>query len=277
MPIDYPAGDQLFGVSFQRLAAGSAPIGFATPGTLALQLSKALQANSTLPNRSGSLFASSSVEMWHRAIHSFLLSVALTETSPLWASVTGYYASHFVMRAVCHSIGVFKLFSRRSIVQVILRNGNFVCSMVSGGERGEHAFYWNVARQHPNFSANPLFRDNSERNLASDSAHRNFANYTDHVGRFTRLSFPLSQEISLNVEKISRIRLHSVTEPSREDYPDLFNVQILAFQRIVSFHDFLETRVPGNRFWRAHRRPSWCDGIMVYQVEEDRLEQPLTS
>ncbi|MGH9429400.1 MAG: hypothetical protein ACRD2L_24205, partial [Terriglobia bacterium] len=68
----------------------------------------------------------------------------------------------------------------------------------------------------------------------------------------------------------------SVEKPSLEDHPDVQNVQILAFQRIVAFHDFLDERVPGNRFWHAHRRPAWCKNVMVFQVEDSGLEQPLS-
>ena len=67
----------------------------------------------TLPNDKCALFATAGVEMWHRAIHSFLWSVALTESSPIWSSVSGYYSSHFVMRALAHSMGIFKSFSQK--------------------------------------------------------------------------------------------------------------------------------------------------------------------
>jgi len=229
------------------------------------------------------MLASAGVEMWHRAIHSYLWSVALTEISPIWASNTGYYASHFVMRAFAHSMGIFKSFTKRAAIQVVLRNGHFVCNQLTD-HGGEHAFYWKAVKGHPKLVSNPLFRENNEREDnkkedQSDARHRNFATYTGHLNAFVAPSFPPAEEVTLRLEKISRIRRHSVTAPTpqRGRFPDLGNVQILAFQRIVAFHDFLDEKVPGNRFWRAHRRPSWCKDVISFQVEDQGLEQPLVT
>jgi hypothetical protein len=252
---------------------------FPKPGTFAKELSILLGRSGgaipTMPHNQWQMLASASVEMWHRAIHSFLWSVALTEPSPLWASITGYYASHFAMRAFAHSLGFFKSFVRKKSIQILTSSGQFVISEVETS--GEHAFYWKAIKGHPKFVLNPLFRENSERNMHSDSAHRTFANYTDHVDSFTPLKFPELTSIAEYIEKISRIRLHSVTEPMRDDYPDLQNVQILAFQRIVAFNDFLDERIPANRFWQAHRRPTWCRGIMLFQLAESGLDVPSLS
>ncbi len=277
MPIDYDSANRVFELSFGKLDRRQARMGFPEPGILSNEFKTLLPIGThppVLPHNQCQLLASASVEMWHRAIHSFLWSVALTEASPLWASVSGYYASHFVMRAFAHSMGFFKSFTKRAAIQVVMdRSGQFVLSQVDI-RGGEHAFYWKVIKKHPDFASNPLFRENSERDEHSDSAHRTFANYTDHVNSFTPIKFPEFKWIAEYIEKISRIRLYSVDKPSRDDYPDLQNVQILAFQRIVAFHDFLDERVPTNRFWRTHRRPDWCRDIMLFQVEEPRLESP---
>lgn len=278
MLIDYPSADQVFELSFRKLDKPSAKMEFPKPGTLSKEFSALLDSSTavtaTLPHSKCQMLASASVEMWHRAIHSFLWSVALTEASPLWASVSGYYASHFVMRAFAHSLGFFKSFTKRKVIQIVMKNGHFVLLELDHRDNGEHAFYWKVVKGYPKFASNPLFRENSERNMDSDSAHRNFANYTDHINSFIPIKFSPLEDVTENVEKISRIRLHSVDKPSREGYPDLQNVQILAFQRIVAFHDFLDDRVSNNQFWRAHRRPSWCKDIMLFQVEKQVLEIP---
>jgi hypothetical protein len=241
---------------------------FPAPGTLGNRLSSLLgNPNPTLPQDQWRLLASAGVEMWHRAIHSFVCSVALTQASPLWASVTGYYSSHFVMRAFAHCLGLFKSFARRRTIQIVIGAGHFLVSDANM-KQGEHAFYWKAIKEHPSFASNPLFRENNERDLHSDSAHRTFANYVDHVDTFIPITFPERAWIANYIEKISRIRLHSITEPSRDDYPDLQNVQILAFQRIVAFYDFLDSRIPSNRFWAIHRRPAWCRDIMIFQIEE---------
>ena len=278
MPIDYSTTNRVVELSFGKLDKPSAKLDFPKPGTLSQHFSALLQkagtGSCTLSHQQSPMLASAGVEMWHRAIHSFLWSLALTERSPLWASVSGYYASHFVMRAFAHSMGIFKSFTQRKAIQVLMDKGQFVCSPLESKD-GEHAFYWKAVKGHPTLSPNPLFRENSERDSKSDSAHRTFANYTDHVDSFLPMEFPALETVAESVEKISRIRLHSVTEPSREDFPDLQNVQILAFQRIVAFHDFIDDLVPKNRFWRAHRRPSWCEGVMVFQVDNQGLEQPM--
>jgi hypothetical protein len=280
MAFDYSSTERIVELSFAKFDKHSATVEFPKPGTLAQHLSDLIRVAGSTPilqHHRSQLLASASVEMWHRAIHSFLWSLALTEESKLWASISGYYASHFVMRAFAHAMGFFKCFTDRKIVQVVVHKGQFVCSLLEAKDAGEHAFYWKVVKDHPSLTGNPLFRGNSERDKKSDSAHRNFANYTDHVNSFVALGFPTLGKVTENVEKISRIRLHSVTEPSREDFPDLFNVQILAFQRIVAFHDFLDERIPKNRFWRAHRRPAWCNNVMSFQVENQGVEQPLVA
>jgi len=279
MPIDYVAADRILDLSFGKLNR-SARMDFPKPGTLSDQVGDLIDKLGTnqavVSHQNWFLFGSAGVEMWHRAIHSFLWSLALTERSPLWASVSGYYSSHFVMRAFAHSMGIFKSFSKRKAIQIIIDNGQFSCVDV-GTTLGEHPFYWKTVKEHPKFVANPLFRENSERNPKSDSAHRTFANYTDHVGSFLPIEIPDLRSVSDTVERISHIRLHSITEPSRDDFPDLRNVQILAFQRIVAFHDFMEDRIPQNRFWRAHRRPTWCNNIMQFQVANQEIEQPLAA
>jgi hypothetical protein len=280
MPIDYSATDRVVELSFGKLDKTPIRLDFPAQGSLSQCLngliSKVGAAQPALTHQQSRLFASAGVEMWHRAIHSFLLSVALTESSHLWASISGYYASHFVMRAFAHSMGIFKSFTLGKVVQVVVQNRQFVC-LLPDASGGEHAFYWKAVKGHAKLTSNPLFRENSERNPKSDSAHRTFANYTDHLDNFSPMKFPELEVVATNVAKISQIRLHSVTEPSRDDYPDLENVQILAFQRIVAFHDFLEERVSGNRFWRAHRRPAWCRDVMLFQVENQGLEQPISA
>ncbi len=277
MPIDYTLTDKVVMLSFAKLDKSTAKLKFPPAATLSNQLAAVLSSSKPdaliLEQKYFEMLATAGVEMWHRAIHSFLWSVALTKTSHIWASVTGYYASHFVMRAFAHSMGIFKSFRTRKAVQVVINKGRFVYDLQDSD--GEHSYYWKVVKGHSRLSKNPLFRTNSERDLKSDSSHRTFANYTDHLDSFVPLSFPSTDNLAETVEKISRIRLHSITEPSRESYPDLQNVQILAFQRIVAFHDYLEDLVPNNRFWRAHRRPQWCKDLMIYQVEDQEMETPL--
>jgi hypothetical protein len=282
MSIDYAIADRIVELSFGKLDKPNAKMDFPERGTLSKHIHGLLDkkgggALPILSHKYSPMLASAGVEMWHRAIHSFLWSVALTNNSPLWSSVSGYYSSHFVMRAFAHSMGIFKSFTRKAVIQVLIANGQFICSPLLSSKKGEgeHAFYWKAVKGHPKLFSNDLFRENNERDMGSDSSHRTFANYTDHLNSFLPLEFPTLNVVAEGVERISRIRLHSVTTPSRDDYPDLENVQILAFQRIVAFRDFLDEKLPKNRFWKAHRRPSWCKDVMLFQVEDQGLEQPL--
>jgi hypothetical protein len=277
MSIDYSSVDHVMRLAFAKLDGSGGGPDFPAPGSLSAYINGRLTVgpDCTIAHSHVGMVASASVEMWHRAIHSFLWSVALTKSTPLWASISGYYASHFVMRAFAYSMGVFKSFVKRTAVQVTVDHGHFMCSPFSAAD-GEHAFYWKIVRRHPDLIANSLFKDNSERDPKSDSSHRTFANYTDHVGKFVPLGIPSSVAIASDVERISRIRLHSVESPARDDYPDIHNVQILAFQRIVAFQDFLDGKVPDNKFWRRHRRPIWCRDLMRYQVDELQLDAPVS-
>lgn len=284
MPIDYTIADRVFELSFAKLDKPTARLDFPRPGTLSGHLTTLLSGPNpgaaVLSHNNFSMLATAGVEMWHRAIHSFIWSVALTEDSPLWASVSGYYSSHFVMRAFAHSMGIFKSFSHKTALQVVVKGNQFVCDVLTD-KGGEHAFYWKAVKGHPQLLTNPLFRENNERENnrtedRSDAIHRNFANYADHLDSFTAPKFSDMEAIANRITKIGHIRRHSVIAPTpqRNRFPDLDKVQILAFQRIAAFHEFLDDRVPDNRFWKAHRRPNWCKDIMLFQVEDQALEQP---
>jgi len=287
MPIDYAQAERVFNISFSKLDRPAARVDFPRMGALSEQMTNLLTAPdpaaATFPHQHLSMLATASIEMWHRAIHSFIWSVALTEDSPLWSSVSGYYASHYVMRAFAHSMGIYKSFIQKSALQIVPQGTQFVGTRLS--ERGgEHAFYWRAVKGHPRYRADPLFHENQERDVnkrvdESDVLHRNFANYADHLDSFTAAKFSSTGKVAERVQKISRIRRHSVTAsaPQRDSFPDIGNVQILAFQRIVAFNDFLEEKVPNNRFWRTHRRPSWCRDVMLFQLEEQGPEQPLSA
>jgi hypothetical protein len=276
MAINYAVAEKFLQASFAKMDSPS-KLAFPAAGSLSTSFQKLLKGKTQslvpLPHKDAALMASASVEMWHRAIHSFVWSVAMTESSHLWASVSGYYASHFIMRAFAHSLGIYKSFALRKEIQIVFSGGQFSCAL-STPNLGEHEYYWKVVKDYPKFAGNPLFRTNYQHDETSDATHRTYANYIDHLDGFAAVSLPAPEEIALSIEKISRIRLYSVTEASRDDYPDLQNVQILAFQRIVAFQDFLDSEIPKNRFWKAHRRPQWCRVSMIYQLDDQNLEQP---
>lgn len=213
-------------------------------------------------------FATAAVEMWLRAIHSFLISASLTEASPIWASVSGYYASHYAIRGFAHLLGVFQLHKIKKIVYLQITAQPFVCSIEKkSGWNREHKFYWKYVSEHPSFSGDPFFYPNREDLSKSDGSHRNKANYADHVNRFPVFEPLESEYIRQRVERISNIEFSDVPIPSADRFPDIDSVQIVAYHRIVKFRRCVdEVLGEKNRFWRVHRKPSWCPDTMTFSL-----------
>ena len=214
------------------------------------------------------LFASAAIEMWHRAVHSFLISSALTETSAIWAAVAGYYASHYVVRGHAHLLGRFLLYRHKQVAALGLRNGSFVCTLLrKGGSYREHKAYWKMVRESAEFSGDPFFSTDSEAIPLSDGAHRNKANYADHLANFASIKLSTSNEVVRRIQRIAEIELSSVPLPSSDRYPDLENVQVIAYHRIVRFRSFLDELLGDtNKFWNAHRQPNWCNAFIDFQI-----------
>jgi hypothetical protein len=211
------------------------------------------------------LFATSSVEMWLRAVHSFLISAALTDASPLWASVGGYYASHYAVRAIAHLLGYYSLHNKKYVVRL----ERSVCSFTKakGADSREHIFYWRCVKQHALFHSNNLFTDNPTNVDVSDHEHRNFASYIDHLNRFPVFATLNLDELKRRIEFLSNIEISAYPIPDRNKYPDLASVQIVAYHRIVHFRGLLNSALgDSNRFWSVHRNPSWSQNILDFQL-----------
>jgi hypothetical protein len=102
------------------------------------------------------LFATASIEMWLRSVHSFLVSASLTDASPMWASISGYYSSHYIMRAIAHLLGLFHLRDRRLTVTLSPSASGFICQFRQGKRFHEHSYYWEKVKEHPYFNSNYL-------------------------------------------------------------------------------------------------------------------------
>jgi len=215
-----------------------------------------------------SLFASAAVEIWHRAVHSFLISAALTRPSGLWGSVAGYYASHYTMRAFAHLLGYFQVYSAKRIVRVEISGAQHICTITrkKAGD-GEHKVYWRIVKQSVEFSSDPFCMLNLEDVDISDLSHRSFANYTDHLDRFENFSVLSRAVLKSRIEHLSEIQLSSVPIPNRTNYADLDSIQLIAYHRIVRFRSLLDQILGGkNKFWNAHRSPNWCANLLDFQV-----------
>lgn len=224
--------------------------------------------------RLAACFGSAAVEIWLRAVHSFLISVSLTDESQIWASVTGYYASHYAVRGIAHLLGFYYFFKGREIIRLIpASSGGYTCTIVqkpSGVNRGgEHQLYWSLVKQHPSFSADPLFTDNKQETDESDAGHRNFANYIDHICKYPTFH-PLDEKmIKSRIDQISKMTPEATPIPRRSKFPDVGFVQLVAYRRIIAFRNIVDEVLGGkNRFWSVHRNPNFAMEYVKFQLVE---------
>jgi len=260
--------------AFAPLNSQAAANAFPSPRSLSLTLEKASHAgtSSVLPSAKTPpvvrMFTTAAVDMWLRAVHSFLISTALTNISPIWASATGYYSSHYAVRSIAHLLGFFQMHRIKKIVRLELQNGVFVCSLEQKKSVDrEHKFYWGIVKACSLFSADPFFTNNI--GDESDVAHRDIANYADHLAAFPAFR-PLNEnDVKRRIRKISEIEVKAPPIPQRDTYPDIDSVQIVAYHRLVRFRDLVDAVVVGNRFWKVYRDPTWARQFMDFQVTEE--------
>ncbi len=245
-------------------------------GSLSARLETALKGkqpattNVAVEPRVAVAFMTAAVEIWMRAVHSFLVSASLTGASPIWASSCGYYSSHYSVRALAHLLGYFQLYKRKRIVRLELHGGKYVCWFDPKQIHDrEHRFYWKIVKRDQHFAADPLFSDNNPEDDISDVGHRDRANYADHVGQLAKFRALDVETLKRRVQFISEIMFTSPPIPRRSHFPDVEAVQVVAYQRVVRFRQFLDAILGGsNRFWSFHRNPSWADGMIDFQLSE---------
>lgn len=221
----------------------------------------------TLRPETAKMFTSAAVDMWLRGVHSFLVSAALTSVSPIWSSVSGYYSSHYCVRGLAHLLGFFRLYSIGRTARLVPAAGHLSCDFAGKAGR-EHDIYWDVVKADAHFTGDLLFPASN-----SEVDHRDWANYADHLPRFLPFR-PLDKEaLKIRIEKISEIPFASPPTPSPKvgGIPDVDNVQVVAYHRVVRFREFLDSILVGkNRFWDVHRNPSWAIEFMDFQLTEGR-------
>lgn len=215
-------------------------------------------------------FTTAAVDMWMRGVHSFLISISLTKTSPIWASVSGYYSSHYVVRAFAHLLGYFQLYRLRRIVQLDhdQTKKKYVCKIINKKPQ-EHEFYWTILKESPSFKSDPLFSLSSYTDEVSDAVHRNMANYADHLLQTPPFRVLDSDAAKNRVKHISQITFSAPPIPDISKFPDLESVQIMAYHRLIRFRQFVdEIAGPTNRFWSVYRTPAWAREFMDFQITE---------
>jgi len=101
----------------------------------------------------------------------------------------------------------------------------------------------------------------------SDVSHRNHANYADHLSQF-----PIFKPLDLNqtkerITRLSKIQIYDPPIPDRTKFPDMDNVQLVAYHRLIRFRRFIDEAVgSSDRFWNLHREPSWAREFLDYQA-----------
>jgi hypothetical protein len=208
---------------------------------------------------------------WQRAIHSFLISTALVECSPLWSGVCGYYASHYTVRAFAHLFGCFLLFNKKRLVELSLANGTYSCTFrkKQGNDR-EHKVYWKRLLDESPIKSDRFFRLNVGED--SEISQRDRANYADHLNSQYKTFLTLDKNTTLRrIDRISKIEFTEPPFPHMENFIDLTNVHVIAYHRIVKYRKFLDDVLgSSSRYWNVNRNPSFSEDFIDFQVTESR-------
>jgi hypothetical protein len=267
--------------SFDLLRSKAAASSMPSPASLSNALTKNIKGkkikdsvNIHIAPLVATMFTTAAVEMWLRAVHSFLISASLTDVSPIWSSVSGYYSSHYSIRAHAHTLGYFQLYEQKCNVHLgIDKHGKYICtfSKKNSNDR-EHKYYWKTVKQDKCFTANDLFTLNNTRDLFSDCGHREHANYSDHLNGFPQFH-PLDQvALKRRIDKISTIEISSHQIPEVSKYPDLEAVQVVAYHRLVHFRCMVDEVIGGkNSFWNVNRNPNWAWHWTNFQLVQARV------
>ncbi|MFY9909571.1 MAG: hypothetical protein WCF22_24730 [Candidatus Sulfotelmatobacter sp.] len=262
--------------AFAPLNQDAAAHAFPAPGSLSAALDKASPpglVGDVAPGKTpviARMFTTAAVDVWMRGVHSFLISASLTNVSPIWASASGYYSSHYSVRAIAHLLGFFQLFTKKKIVRLEFQSGRFVCSFGAKTTHDrEHRFYWKVVKASPLFAGDPFFTVNPAMD-ESDVGHRDRANYADHLSGFPMFRPLNAADVRARIERISEIEFQAPPIPRVSLYPDLESVQIVAYHRLVRFRNLVDTVVgTENRFWKVQRNPPWARDFMDFQLTEE--------
>ena len=215
-------------------------------------------------------FTTAAIEVWLRAVHSYLISCSLTRSSPIWASVAGYYSSHYSVRAFAHSMGYFQLFSKKKVVHRDFASGSSQClvSAKTNNDR-EHKFYWKVVKTSPQFLGDDLFTHNDGGLPTSDAGHRERGNYADHVNQYPLFTALDKVELQQRTDRIAGIRFYSPPIPRPNSFPDLEAVQVVAYHRLVRYRQLIDEIVgTTHRYWKVHRQPPWIGDFLTFQLTE---------
>jgi len=226
------------------------------------------EANINIEPRVAKYFATAAIEIWQRAVQSLLISIAVTDESKLWSSVSGYYASHYTFRGLAHLLGYYQLFRKGWIIHLYVDGGRFVATYKKKRVR-EHDWYRGVVASDRQFRAEPFFTNPPPPALL-DVAHRDRANYSDHLSLNPHIRSVNKAAIRARLQRISHIEVQAPEAFTLDKFPDVEAVQINAYQRIVRFRQYLDQTLDTNRLWNVHRTPGWAKEFTDFQLIEAR-------
>jgi hypothetical protein len=224
--------------TFAPLNTIAAAKAFPAPSTLSRTLEGLIPKDAgtrrNVDQQTASYFSTAAVDMWLRGVHSFLISASLTEASPIWASVTGYYSSHYAVRGLAHLLGHFQLFRRKRLIELKWERPLYVCFFKSKeASDAEHKLYWKILKKSTMFQGDAIFTENKADDEESDVRHRNHANYSDHLVLYPAFRPLDEQALKDRIEYISKIVFDTPPLPRFGRFPDIEYVQLIAYHRLV--------------------------------------------
>ncbi len=135
--------------------------------------------------------------------------------------------SHYSWALVfSHLFGMFHLHKSKRIIRLARQGKGWVFELVNKKrEDREHSIYWRFLAEHPELTNDPFFYENSDDAQKSDGAHRNRANYADHLNAFPVFKALSEEYLAERIKKIAEIQFSSVPRPDIDRFPDIGTVQ----------------------------------------------------
>jgi hypothetical protein len=247
-------------------SSASVPPAMTLSDSLSRLVSRSRGGPISLNRDSTALFATASIEAWQRAVHSLLMSISLSVSSPLWAAIIGYYASHYAFRAAAHILGLFSLHGEKCTIEIDSSSGPYLGAVVKGRQR-EHDWYRSKVSKSALFGRDPFFLPEPTIGV-TDQDQRNRANYGDHLSRFPAFQSINVEEVRERMRWLEQYPAPTAPAISEDRFPDLEAAWILAYQRISRFRKLVDEKVGKNRFWEGHRSPAWARDFTNFDLAD---------
>lgn len=218
-----------------------------------------------------SLFSTAAIEVWQRAVHALIVSCAISRASQQWSVVSGYYSSHYCVRAYAHLGGILLLYRLKRVAKIELTGSGYNLHMIKkNGSDREHALYWKETSTCEFFGLGRLASRNDDDESPNDARQRNIANYYDHVDAFRGVESATIEMARDRLYQLATLRLPENPLPRAEHYPDLDRIHLAAYYRIIRFRDYMDGLLESSSsYWNAHRDPQWARGLMTFQRPEE--------